>query len=104
MRIGEKLMIDDPTTPPLTNPSFRMPIDEMFNLDNVGLMVVGHIQAGQINRGDTITIVGQDKTLKARVKNVEVRGDSLGIILEDVTENQIEPGMIVTTDSTQPTP
>jgi translation elongation factor EF-Tu-like GTPase len=97
-------MIEDPTTPPLTDPTFRMPIDEMFNLENVGLMVVGRIQQGQINRGDTISIVGTDKTLKAHVKNVEVRGDSLGIILEDIKESQLEPGMIVTTEGITPTP
>lgn len=97
-------MIEDPTTPPLTNPYFHMPIDEYFNLDNVGLMVVGRIQQGQVQAGDTVSIVGTENTFKARIKNVEVRGDSLGIILEDVTDTQIQPGMIVTTEGMNPTP
>ena len=97
-------MIEDPTTPPMTNPYFHMPIDEMFNLDNVGLMVVGRIQQGQVKAGDTVAIVGQDKNVRAQIKNVEVRGDSLGIILQDIKESQLEPGMIVTTEGITPTP
>ena len=97
-------MIEDPTTPPQTNPYFHMPIDEFFNLENIGLMVVGRIQQGQVQAGDTVSIVGDEKTLKAQIKNVEVRGDSLGIILENIKENQIVPGMIVTTEGMTPTP
>jgi translation elongation factor EF-Tu-like GTPase len=101
-------MIEDPTTPPLTDPTFHMPIDEFFTLDNVGLMVVGRIQQGQVKAGDTVSIVGpgpdKTRTLKAQIKNVEVRGDSLGLILEDITDKQIEPGMIVTTEGVTPAP
>jgi translation elongation factor EF-Tu-like GTPase len=97
-------MIEDPTTPTQTNPYFHMPIDEFFNLDNIGLMVVGRIQQGQVKAGDTVAIMGDEKTLRARIKNVEVRGDSLGIILEDITDSQIVPGMIVTTEGVTPAP
>lgn len=78
--------------------AFRMPIDEMFTLENVGLMVVGRIKPGSFKEGDAIAIVSLDKTIKTRVDGIDIRGDSVGIVLRNVTQDQIRVGMVVTTE------
>jgi len=78
--------------------AFRMAIEEMFTLENVGLMVVGRIEPGRFKEGDMIAIVGLDKTIKTRVDGIDIRGDSVGIVLKNVTQDQIQVGMVVTTE------
>ena len=75
-----------------------MAIEEMFTLENVGLMVVGRIEPGRFKEGDAIAIVGLDKTIKTRVDGIDIRGDSVGIVLKNVTQDQIQVGMVVTTE------
>ena len=75
-----------------------MAIEEMFTLENVGLMVVGRIEPGRFKEGDMIAIVGLDKTIKTRVDGIDIRGDSVGIVLKNVTQDQIQVGMVVTTE------
>lgn len=82
------------------NQPFRMPIEEWFNLEDVGLMVIGPIQEeGRLKEGDRIVIHNTEKKIQTRVAGIDIRGDSLGIKLgDDVSQDQIEVGMIVTTE------
>ena len=89
---------------------FLMPIEDVFSISGRGTVVTGRIEAGKINVGEEIEIVGIRETTKTTCTGVEMfrklldhgeAGDNVGILLrgtkrEDVVRGQVlsKPGAI----------
>jgi len=83
---------------PKDDRSFRMQIEQIYSLDNIGLMIVGPTQReGTLKEGDTIAIVGSKRTIQTHVDGIDIRYDSMGLRLTDVGKDEVEVGMYVTT-------
>ncbi len=89
---------------------FLMPIEDVFSISGRGTVVTGRIEAGKINVGEELEIVGIRDTVKTTCTGVEMfrklldhgeAGDNVGILLrgtkrEDVVRGQVlsKPGSI----------
>lgn len=83
---------------PTDNEPFHMPIEEMHALD-IGLMMVGRTQRdGQLHEGDTVAIIGLDRTIQARVDGIDIRGDSMALRFHDLRQEDLEVGMVITNE------
>ena len=69
---------------------FLMPIEDVFSITGRGTVVTGRIEAGIVNVGDSIEIVGVKDTTKTTCTGVEMfrklldqgeAGDNVGVLL-----------------------
>ena len=92
---------------------FLMPIEDVFSITGRGTVATGRIEAGVINTGDGVDIVGMgDEKLTSTVTGVEMfrkildrgeAGDNVGILLRGIEKTDIKRGMvIVKTGSVKP--
>lgn len=87
-----------------TEKSFLMPIESVFTIPGRGTVATGRIEAGIVNSGDEVEIVGFGDTLKTVVTGIEMfrktlnqglAGDNVGLLLRGVKKEQIERGMVI---------
>jgi elongation factor Tu len=87
---------------------FIFSIKKVYVKANRGTEVTGVIERGRIVKGDTVDIVGYDKTFRSVVMNIESfrrvqseagQGDSAALLLKSVKKDDVCRGMIVTSSN-----
>jgi len=87
-----------------TDKDFVMPIEDVFTISGRGTVVTGRIEAGIINVGDEIEIVGIRETSKTTCTGVEMfrklldrgeAGDNVGVLLRGVDRDGVERGQVL---------
>ncbi|MDO5509807.1 MAG: elongation factor Tu [Weeksellaceae bacterium] len=92
---------------------FLMPIEDVFSITGRGTVATGRIEAGIINTGDPVDIVGMgDEKLTSTITGVEMfrkildrgeAGDNVGLLLRGIEKNDIRRGMVIAKkDSVKP--
>ena len=80
---------------------FLMPIEDVFSISGRGTVVTGRIEAGILNTGDDIEIVGIKETQKTVCTGVEMfrkildqgeAGDNIGCLLRGTKREEVERG------------
>jgi elongation factor Tu len=83
---------------------FLMPIEDVFSISGRGTVVTGRIEAGILNTGDDIEIVGIKETQKTVCTGVEMfrkildqgeAGDNIGCLLRGTKREEVERGQVV---------
>ena len=88
-----------------TDKPFLMPVEDVFSITGRGTVATGRIEAGVINSGDPVDILGMGaENLKSVVTGVEMfrkildrgeAGDNTGLLLRGVEKSQIKRGMVI---------
>jgi elongation factor Tu len=84
---------------------FLMPVEDVFTITGRGTVATGRIEAGVINSGDGVDILGMgDVKLSSNVTGVEMfrkildrgeAGDNVGLLLRGIEKSQIKRGMVI---------
>ena len=84
---------------------FLMPVEDVFSITGRGTVATGRIEAGVINSGDPVDIVGMgEEKLTSTVTGVEMfrkmldyaeAGDNIGALLRGVDKTDIRRGMVI---------
>ena len=84
---------------------FLMPIEDVFSITGRGTVATGRIEAGVINSGEPVDIVGMgDEKLTSTVTGVEMfrkildrgeAGDNVGLLLRGIEKTDIRRGMVI---------
>ena len=81
-----------------------MPIEDVFSISGRGTVVTGRIEAGTLNVGDDVEIVGLKDTRKSTCTGVEMfkkqldrgqAGDNVGALLRGVTRQDVLRGQVL---------
>lgn len=103
--------IDEPVRD--TDKPFLMPIEDVFSITGRGTVATGRIEAGVVNTGDPVDIVGMgDEKLTSTITGVEMfrkildrgeAGDNVGLLLRGIEKTDIKRGMVIAKkDSVKP--
>ena len=93
-----------PTPKRDTDKSFLMPIEDVFSISGRGTVVTGRIEAGIVNIGDELEIVGIKDTQKTTCTGVEMfrklldsgeAGDNVGVLLRGTKREEVERGQVL---------
>jgi elongation factor Tu len=88
-----------------TDPTFRMTVQDVFSIKGRGTVVTGRIESGTITVGDEIRIQGKSSSKTVVVAGVEANrkvikqaqaGDNIGILLKDLSKEDVQQGDILT--------
>jgi elongation factor Tu len=84
---------------------FIMPVEDVFSITGRGTVATGRIEAGVINTGDSVEILGMgDEKLTSTITGVEMfrkildrgeAGDNVGLLLRGVEKEAIKRGMVI---------
>lgn len=84
---------------------FLMPVEDVFSITGRGTVATGRIEAGVINSGEPVDIVGMgEEKLTSTVTGVEMfrkildrgeAGDNVGLLLRGVDKTDIRRGMVI---------
>ncbi len=84
---------------------FLMPIEDVFSITGRGTVATGRVEAGVINTGDPVDIVGMgDEKIKSTITGVEMfrkildrgeAGDNVGLLLRGIEKTDIKRGMVI---------
>ena len=95
--------IDEPVRD--TDKPFLMPIEDVFSITGRGTVATGRIEAGVVNTGDPVDIVGMgDEKLTSTITGVEMfrkildrgeAGDNVGLLLRGIEKTDIKRGMVI---------
>lgn len=96
--------IDTDRTEIIEHSAFEMEIEDVFTVENFGVVITGRISTGYVCVGETINISGATgPEYEAEVTGVEMfrklldrgeEGDNVGLLIKGVNESDIEPGMV----------
>ncbi|MBA2285640.1 MAG: hypothetical protein H0W02_09165 [Ktedonobacteraceae bacterium] len=85
--------------------SFLMPIEDIFNIKNRGIVVTGHIERGTVHAGDPIEIVGIKEPIRQtivrelemfrKLLTVAQAGDNVGCLLQGIQPTDLERGQVL---------
>ena len=84
--------------------SFLMAVEDVFSITGRGTVATGRVERGSLKIGDSLEIVGLDKTQKTTVTGLEmfqksldqtVAGDNVGVLLRGVQKEKIQRGMVL---------
>ena len=87
-----------------TDKTFIMPIEDVFSISGRGTVVTGRIEAGVVNVGDELEIVGIKDTQKTTCTGVEMfrklldsgeAGDNVGVLLRGTKREEVERGQVL---------
>ena len=92
--------------PPRDNEKpFLMSVEDVFSITGRGTVATGRIEAGVINTGNEVDIVGmQEQKMKSTVTGVEMfrkildrgeAGDNVGLLLRGIEKEAIKRGMVI---------
>jgi elongation factor Tu len=93
-----------PTPQRDTDKTFIMPIEDVFSISGRGTVVTGRIEAGIVNVGDELEIVGIKDTQKTTCTGVEMfrklldsgeAGDNVGVLLRGTKREEVERGQVL---------
>jgi elongation factor Tu len=84
---------------------FVMPVEDVFSITGRGTVATGKIEAGTINVGDEVQLLGMGaETLTSTVTGVEMfrklldsgeAGDNVGLLLRGIEKEAIKRGMVI---------
>ena len=83
---------------------FLMPIEDVFSISGRGTVVTGRIEAGVVNVGEEIEIIGLKETTKTTCTGVEMfrklldqgeAGDNVGVLLRGTKREEVERGQVL---------
>ena len=83
---------------------FLMPIEDVFSISGRGTVVTGRIEAGVVNVGEEIEIVGLKESTKTTCTGVEMfrklldqgeAGDNVGVLLRGTKREEVERGQVL---------
>ncbi|MFT6716380.1 MAG: elongation factor Tu [Saprospiraceae bacterium] len=84
---------------------FVMPVEDVFSITGRGTVATGKIEAGTINVGDEVQLLGMGtETLTSTITGVEMfrklldsgqAGDNVGLLLRGIDKEAIKRGMVV---------
>jgi elongation factor Tu len=83
---------------------FLMPIEDVFSISGRGTVVTGRIEAGVVNVGEEIEIIGLKETTKTTCTGVELfrklldqgeAGDNVGVLLRGTKREEVERGQVL---------
>lgn len=87
------------------NGAFLFSIEDVFTITGRGTVVTGNVQRGKLKIGDTVQIVGlSEEILTTEVTGIEMFreqkdeatvGDNAGIVLKDITREQVQRGQVL---------
>ena len=104
MKLAEALDSYIPTPKRDTDKDFIMPIEDVFSISGRGTVVTGRIEAGIVNIGDEIEIVGIRDTQITTCTGVEMfrklldsgeAGDNVGVLLRGTKREDVERGQVL---------
>ena len=104
MKLAEALDSYIPTPKRDTDKDFIMPIEDVFSISGRGTVVTGRIEAGVVNVGDEIEIVGIRDTQTTTCTGVEMfrklldsgeAGDNVGVLLRGTKREDVERGQVL---------
>ena len=87
-----------------TDPYFRMTVEDVFSIAKRGTVVTGRIEAGTLNVGDEVAIQGRSGERKTVVTGIEMfrkvmnqakAGDNVGILLKDISKQDVQHGDVL---------
>ena len=87
-----------------TDKPFLMSVEDVFTISGRGTVVTGRVERGQLKLNDEVEIVGLRDTQKTVVTGIEMfrksldyaeAGDNAGILLRDISREQIERGQVL---------
>ncbi|MBQ3135771.1 MAG: hypothetical protein IJB75_08220 [Oscillospiraceae bacterium] len=91
--------------PAIKDAAFRMPIQQVFSVKELGVVAVGVVEKGSLQPGDRVEILGDGKRLEAEVAALEMfrrtvsyveAGDDVGVFLRGVSADELARGMVMT--------
>ncbi|HIG88712.1 MAG TPA: elongation factor Tu [Candidatus Thioglobus sp.] len=104
LKLVEALDTYIPTPKRDTDKSFIMPIEDVFSISGRGTVVTGRIEAGKVNVGDELEIVGIKDTQVTTCTGVEMfrklldsgeAGDNVGVLLRGTKREEVERGQVL---------
>ncbi|MDC0903926.1 elongation factor Tu [Candidatus Thioglobus sp.] len=104
MKLAEALDTYIPTPVRDTDKTFIMPIEDVFSISGRGTVVTGRIEAGIVNVGDELEIVGIKDTQTTTCTGVEMfrklldsgeAGDNVGVLLRGTKREEVERGQVL---------
>jgi len=84
-----------------TDPLFHMIVDDVFFIAKRGTVVTGRVDTGSVKAGDSVMIRGKKGERNTVVTGIEAfrkviteaqAGDNIGLLLKDVTKDQVQRG------------
>jgi len=87
-----------------TEKTFVMPVEDVFSISGRGTVVTGRIEAGIVNVGDELEIVGIRDTQTTTCTGVEMfrklldsgeAGDNVGVLLRGTKREEVERGQVL---------
>lgn len=87
-----------------TDKPFLMSIEDVFSISGRGTVATGRIERGTVKLGDTVDIVGIEKTRQTTVTGIEMfqktldfaeAGDNVGLLLRGLQKTEILRGMVL---------
>jgi elongation factor Tu len=87
-----------------TDKPFLMPVEDVMSITGRGTVVTGKIEAGVVNVGDEVEIVGLRDTQKTTVTGIEMfrklldngqAGDNVGVLLRGTKKEDVERGQVL---------
>ena len=87
-----------------TDPSFKMPIEDVFFIRGRGTVVTGHIERGVLEVGDFVWIKKPNDVRGTEVTGIEklrrrldraVSGEYVGVILQGIGKDEVESGDVL---------
>ncbi|ABL02539.1 translation elongation factor 1A (EF-1A/EF-Tu) [Candidatus Ruthia magnifica str. Cm (Calyptogena magnifica)] len=104
IKLVEALDTYIPTPKRDTDKLFLMPIEDVFSISGRGTVVTGRIEAGIVNVGDELEIVGIKDTQTTTCTGVEMfrklldsgeAGDNVGVLLRGTKREEVERGQVL---------
>jgi elongation factor Tu len=104
VKLVEALDTYIPTPKRDTDKTFLMPIEDVFSISGRGTVVTGRIEAGIVNVGDELEIVGIRDTQVTTCTGVEMfrklldsgeAGDNVGVLLRGTKREDVERGQVL---------
>ena len=104
LKLGDALDSYIPTPERDTDKTFIMPIEDVFSISGRGTVVTGRIEAGKVNVGDELEIVGIKDTQTTTCTGVEMfrklldsgeAGDNVGVLLRGTKREEVERGQVL---------
>jgi len=93
-----------PMPPRDVDKTFLMPVEDVFSITGRGTVATGRIEAGVINTGDPVEIIGFEEKLTSTITGVEMfrkildrgeAGDNVGLLLRGIEKEAIRRGMVI---------
>jgi elongation factor Tu len=93
-----------PMPPRDVDKPFLMPVEDVFSITGRGTVATGRIEAGVINTGDSVEIIGFEEKLTSTITGVEMfrkildrgeAGDNVGLLLRGIEKEAIRRGMVI---------